>query len=100
VAGRIEPHEKLKEFSMGDLIPRQHGGVVLPNQAYLVGERGPEMFVPNVGSQIEPKKAGGGGNTINVSMVVHAADATSFQRSEAQITARLSHIIDRATRNK
>lgn len=38
---------------------RADGGPVSPSQAYLVGERGPEMFVPNVAGRIIPNGAGG-----------------------------------------
>lgn len=40
--------------------PRAEGGPVMAGAAYLVGEKGPEMFVPNVSGQIVPNGAGGG----------------------------------------
>lgn len=43
---------------------RAYGGPVSPGRAYLVGERGPEMFMPSSGGTIIPN--GGGGVTINV----------------------------------
>jgi hypothetical protein len=39
---------------------RAHGGPVNPNQSFLVGERGPEMFVPPGRGRIVPNGAGGG----------------------------------------
>lgn len=42
---------------------RAIGGPVNPNYGYMVGESGPERFVPNVPGRIEP--AGGGNVTIN-----------------------------------
>jgi len=59
---------------------RQYGGLVTPNRPFLVGERGPEMFVPMGAGRIMPEvpmvipsfeapEAAGGGDTyvINVS---------------------------------
>jgi tape measure domain-containing protein len=42
---------------------RQHGGPVDPSHVYMVGERGPEMFVPRTAGKIVPEAAGGGGPT-------------------------------------
>ena len=40
------------------------GGSVMSNTPYLVGERGPELFVPNSGGSIVPNSGLGGGMTI------------------------------------
>ncbi|MGH9283528.1 MAG: hypothetical protein ACRD0S_11410, partial [Acidimicrobiales bacterium] len=46
---------------------RQHGGPVWPRQPFLVGERGPELFVPNTRGAIAPTPATTNNNvTINV----------------------------------
>ena len=51
--------------------PRQYGGPVWPGTAYIVGERGPELFVPHTSGQIVPNSdLGAAGNvyvTVNVS---------------------------------
>ena len=39
---------------------RQHGGPVLTGRPYLVGEAGPEIFVPSQSGRIEPNGSGGG----------------------------------------
>lgn len=39
---------------------RAEGGPVSAGSAYIVGERGPELFVPNTGGNIVPGKIGGG----------------------------------------
>jgi hypothetical protein len=44
------------------------GGAVYPGQAYLVGERGPEMFVPPSAGRIEANRGGGGNTVINVNV--------------------------------
>ena len=56
--------------------PRQMGGSVEPGQSYLVGERGPEMFVPNAGGQIVPNHSMGRGVTVNFN--IETIDATGF----------------------
>lgn len=45
---------------------RAMGGAVNPRSAYLVGERGPELFVPNGGGSIVPNGDFGGGTVINI----------------------------------
>jgi len=53
---------------------RQHGGPVEAGQAYVVGEKGPELFVPASAGQIvpnapaKPGRMGGGAMTINVNV--------------------------------
>jgi hypothetical protein len=41
---------------LGSLIGFQHGGPVVGNKSILVGERGPEVFTPNVGGEILSNK--------------------------------------------
>lgn len=45
---------------------RASGGPVTGGKAYLVGERGPELFVPKVSGAIAPNNALGGGVTVNI----------------------------------
>ena len=46
---------------------RANGGPVSPNRSFLVGERGPELFVPRSSGNIVPNQAMGGANvTVNV----------------------------------
>lgn len=44
---------------------RAAGGPVSPGRAYMVGERGPELFTPNVAGQIAPNGAALGGAVIH-----------------------------------
>ena len=57
---------------LGGLPGRATGGPVSPGRAYVVGERGPEMFVPASSGRIE---AGGGGavREVRVAITVNAA---------------------------
>lgn len=73
---------------------RADGGPVSAGRSYLVGERGPEMFVPAMSGAIVPN--GAGGTVVNMTVVTQ--DAESFRRSEGQIAQRLSGIASRGSR--
>jgi hypothetical protein len=47
-------------------IPMQHGGPVHPGQSYLVGERGPELFVPAQAGHIQPNGSMGGNSASSI----------------------------------
>jgi len=64
---------------------RAEGGPVLGGGAYLVGERGPEVFRPAGAGSIEPM--GAAGVTVNVSV---DGGAQGLLRSEAQIARMLA----------
>jgi hypothetical protein len=49
--------------------PKADGGPVSSGMPYMVGERGPELFIPNANGSIVPN--GGGGITINQQIVAH-----------------------------
>lgn len=56
---------------------RANGGPVMSNRAYMVGERGPEMFVPSSGGSIVPNNRMGGGVTVAPVYNVDARGATA-----------------------
>ncbi|HST91558.1 MAG TPA: phage tail tape measure protein [Brevundimonas sp.] len=68
---------------------RADGGPVMGGGAYLVGERGPEVFRPAGAGSVEPH-GGGGGVTVNVRM---DGGASGLLRSEAQITQMLARAV-------
>lgn len=72
---------------------RADGGAVLGGGAYLVGERGPEVFRPTGAGVIEP--AGGGGVTVNVRV---DGGAPALLRSEAQIAQMLARAVSLGAR--
>ena len=49
--------------------PRALGGPVNPSKSYLVGERGPELFVPNIAGTIVPNGGSAGGAAVSGSMI-------------------------------
>jgi len=73
---------------------RADGGPVAAGGAYLVGERGPEVFRPATGGAIDP--AGGGG--VNVTVHVQGAEAASLARSDAQLAQALARAVSLGAR--
>jgi hypothetical protein len=72
---------------------RADGGAVMGGGAYLVGERGPEVFRPGGAGVIEP--VGGGGITVNVRV---DGGAPGLMRSEAQIAQMLARAVSLGAR--
>ncbi|HWT11986.1 MAG TPA: tail tape measure protein [Allosphingosinicella sp.] len=58
------------------------GGPVAPGRPYLVGERGPELFVPTASGRIETMR-GGGAREIRLSITVNAPAGTEPQALKA-----------------
>ena len=61
----------------GDNIPRQHGGPVMAGMPYIVGESGPELFVPGRSGGIVPNQT-----TRNITNNFHQTVHTSAGASE------------------
>ena len=55
-----------------------NGGPANANKPYIVGERGPELFVPNSSGTVVPNGGFGGGG--NVTYNINAVDAMSFKQ--------------------
>lgn len=68
----------------------QHGAYVVPGMARVVGEAGPEVFVPRQSGYILPNEYAQGGRGGNVYMTVYAQDAGSFLRSTGEINYRIA----------
>ena len=58
----------------GGLIGRQKGGPANRNTPYMVGERGPELMVPNASGTVIPNHRLGSGGGTNVSVTINAED--------------------------
>ena len=56
---------------------RRQGGAVSENKPYMVGEGGPETFIPNSSGYIAP---GVGGKNVNVNFTINAVDTAGFQQ--------------------
>lgn len=75
---------------------RADGGPVTPGGAFLVGERGPEMFAPAGAGTVQPL---GGGDVNVVINVPPGSDLAAVRRSEGQIAAALARAVARGRRD-
>ncbi len=71
---------------------RATGGLVGPDKPYLVGERGPELFVPTSAGRVEPNTGNGVKSTdvrvaINLSSPRGTSAPVAMQRSSRQVAA-------------
>lgn len=73
---------------------RAEGGPVTGGGAYLVGERGPEVFRPAGAGVIEP--AGGGG--VSVTVQVAGGEVGALARSDAQLAQALARAVSLGAR--
>ena len=74
---------------VGGLPGRATGGPVVAGRGYLVGERGPELFVPTAGGRVETGMPGGG-REVRVSITVNArpGEASDALRQSSRQVAR------------
>ncbi|WP_343346201.1 tail tape measure protein [Sphingomicrobium sp. XHP0239] len=68
---------------------RQTGGAVMDNRPYLVGERGPELFVPGSAGRVEPMARASGAVNVSVSLRAPPSEreAAILSRSSRQLAA-------------
>jgi len=71
---------------------RATGGPVAPGSAYLVGERGPELFVPTASGKVEPGRSA---RDVRISISVHAP-AGAEPRALAQSSRQVARAVKRA----
>jgi hypothetical protein len=74
------------------------GGAVSKGQPELVGERGPELFIPNSTGQITQSARGTGGGAVNVNFNINTVDASGFEdllfRSRGTITQLINSAVN------
>ena len=76
---------------------RATGGDVSPGRGYLVGERGPELFVPTTSGRIDPGgKAGSGGRDVKVAINIVAPQGASTPRSLQRSSRQVASAVRRA----
>ena len=75
---------------------RADGGPVLAGGAYLVGERGPELFRPSSAGAVEP--LGGSGGGVNVTINVQGGDTAGLARSDAPLAQALARAVSLGAR--
>jgi len=70
---------------------RATGGPVSPGRGYLVGERGPEVFVPTAAGRVETGMGGGKAREVSVSINLNsprgASAPAAMQRSSRQVAS-------------
>lgn len=70
---------------------RATGGIVAPDRPYLVGERGPEVFVPTSAGQVVANGIGGPGRDVRVAIHLNtergASAPVAMQRSSRQLAS-------------
>jgi len=67
---------------------RATGGPVSPDRPYLVGERGPELFVPTSSGRVETLRLGGSPRDVRVAITINAGAGEAggvLQRSSRQV---------------
>jgi len=78
---------------------RATGGPVAPGRAYMVGERGPEVFVPTAAGRVETGMAAPGRDVrvaIQVAVPRGQAAPTAMQRSSRQIASAVRRALQQA----
>ena len=76
---------------------RATGGPVSPGRPYLVGERGPELFVPTSAGQVDAGSgSGGGGRAVNVSIRVVSPEGSSSPESLRRSSRQVAQAVRRA----
>jgi len=76
------------------------GGAVSKGKPVVVGERGPEVFVPNSSGQIQQNARGTGGGTVNVNFNIDAIDSSSFNNVLVENRGVITSIINNALNEK
>ncbi len=76
------------------------GGSVRKGQPTIVGERGPEVFVPNSTGQIQQNARGTGGGNVNVNFNIEAIDSNSFNDVLVENRGIITSIINNALNEK
>jgi len=78
---------------------RATGGPVAPGRAYVVGERGPELFLPTASGRVVAPSGSGGGRDVRVSVTINApaGDASgALARSSRQVARAVRAAIEAA----
>lgn len=74
---------------------RAIGGMVSRGNPYLVGENGPELFIPEGNGKIVPNNKLNSSRSINVTMNITTPDANSFKKSQKQIIGDMLSLLRR-----
>mgnify|MGYP003109400159 FL=1 len=85
-------------------IPREKGGPVTAGRPYLVGEKGPELFVPGQSGGIVPNHglamAGGGDTNVNITYEIKAFDSKGATAAIAEQAPTIVGIVEQSFRKR
>lgn len=70
--------------SMSFLPGRANGGNVYDGRPYMVGERGPELFVPSQDGQVTPNSRLGGGGDVTVNVINQSGDQMEAEQQQTR----------------
>ena len=90
---------KVESFFQG-IFGRASGGPVNSNTPYIVGERGPELFVPSGNGNIVPNNQMGGQSAPTVNFNISTVDAAGFDQLLASRKGLITSIINNAMNNQ
>ena len=76
------------------------GGAVSKGKPIMVGERGPEMFIPNSTGQITQNARGMGGRSANVTFNINTIDSRGFDQALIENRGTITSIINNALTEK
>tara|TARA_R100001591_G_scaffold64253_2_gene74004 strand:+ start:3829 stop:5673 length:1845 start_codon:yes stop_codon:yes gene_type:complete len=83
---------------IGSFLGFDKGGAVSKGKPIIVGERGPELFLPNQTGQITQNARGIGGSPVNVNFNINTVDASGFEelliRSRGTITQLINNAVN------
>ncbi len=82
--------------SLFGLPGRATGGPVSPGQPYVVGERGPELFVPTSAGAIAANGGGGAPQEVRVSIQINAPAGTDTPQALQRSSRQVAHAVRRA----
>ncbi len=87
-------------FFTGGMGGFAQGGAVSKGQPIVVGENGPEMFVPNSTGQITQNARGLGGQSVNVNFNINTIDSRGFDDALQENRGTITAIINNALAEK
>jgi len=84
--------------------PRANGGPVTAGRPYLVGEKGPELFIPGQSGGIVPNNqlamAGGGDTNVNITYEIKAFDSKGATAAIAEQAPTIVGIVEQSFRKR
>jgi len=87
-------------FSFFGLPGFDKGGAVSKGKPIMVGERGPELFVPNQTGQITQSARGTGGEPVTVNFNINTVDASGFEELLVRSRGTITQLINSAVNER